>query len=49
LQSGWNYGPIWKPKTPARAAESQGAVSFGAVPLAALARFASALAKVKLP
>jgi hypothetical protein len=32
-----------------RVSESQGAVSFGAVPLAALARFASALAKVKLP
>jgi hypothetical protein len=29
--------------------ESQGAVSFGAVPLAALARFAGVLGKVKLP
>ena len=32
-----------------RVSESQGSVSFGQVPLAALARFASALAKVKLP
>ncbi|HEX7602096.1 MAG TPA: hypothetical protein VF316_10840, partial [Polyangiaceae bacterium] len=32
-----------------KVSETHGAVSFGAVPLAALVRFASALAKVKLP
>ena len=32
-----------------RVSESHGSVTFGPVPLAALARFASALAKVKLP